>query len=203
MLVAAVAASDYTPTSVRWPGFEASSSEDLIGDQRITTYPIANMFDGDPRTAWVFKRNPPSEGGLDMKDYWGGRYAVSIQFRNEAAGGDQHSRIIDGLEIMNGYNKSEPVFRRNNRIVEMAIYEGSSAYDAEPLKVVRLSDKMGWHRISLPRKAYTGLVLTFTGVRKGRDDDVCVSELRLMSHGKPISMKVSKAFLATTGSECG
>jgi hypothetical protein len=209
LLTTAMATADYSPTSIRWYGWEVSTSEDLIGDSRITHYPIANMFDGDPNTAWVFKRNPPpkpDEGRESNAVHWGGKYAIGFDFRKEGTPKDpdwgMQAKVIDGIDIMNGYNKSLETFRRNNRVVQVAIYD-RYADPKNLIKTADLSDKMGWHHISLPRRAYYGLIVTFTGIRKGVDNDVAISEVRLTKDGRAVPTGLGKAYLATTGSECG
>jgi hypothetical protein len=189
---------DYVPTQVHWPGWRVATSEDLGGRAPLTRYSIANMFDGDPRTAWVFGRDTPVRPDTDPEaattGHWGGRYGLSLELGRATE--------LDGFELMNGYNKSERLFKLNNRIVEVAVYD-ESPYGSKPIKRVFLSDKMGWHRVSLPRRNYSQLWLTFVGVRKGPADDVCVSELRLLQHGRPVSTGLQKLYMATAGSECG
>jgi hypothetical protein len=45
---------DRQDTSAFFPGWTIATSEVLYAGKRHTSYPIANMLDGDPRTAWVF-----------------------------------------------------------------------------------------------------------------------------------------------------
>lgn len=211
---AASCLADYSPTCVTWPGWTISSSEDLVGDARVTHYSLANMFDGDPRTAWVFKRNPPTKSGNGREDdpqflreYWGSPYALRIQFPSVRPRGSSddsdEGRWVDGIDLMNGYAKSLATFRRNNRVTEVAIYEGDAAFGHRPIRTVRLADRMGWHHISLPRKKYQGLTLAFTGILQGADHDLAISELRPTLEGRPLPRLHPKAYLATTGSDCG
>lgn len=53
-LASARTMADRQDTSAFFPGWTIATSEVLYAGKRHTSYPIANMLDGDPRTAWVF-----------------------------------------------------------------------------------------------------------------------------------------------------
>lgn len=195
-LASARTMADGQDTSAFFPGWTIATSEVLYAGKRHTSYPIANMLDGDPRTAWVFSGQEMKEPEY-RKSRWGSSYALEITPVSPLR--------IDSVRIMNGYNKDVETFRKNDRIVELAIYEGSKwpSERRAPIKTAALSDKMGWHEISLPRKKYKNLILVITGIRRGKDRDVCVSELELVHKGRKLPMNKWQMYATTSGSDCG
>ena len=170
----------------------------MIPHGETSKYPIENMIDGDPRTAWVYSKPVPYEGE-DLYTYKvaGSAYAILLK--------PDKPVLLDGIRLMNGYNKSQAIFNRNNRVVKLDIYENDhlSEHKATKIKTVALSDKMGWHNISLPARKYKGLVLVIRGQVEGRDRDTCVSELQLVSKGRALNLSRTPAYLRNDGDDCG
>ena len=193
----ALAAADYQPTEMRWPGWSVSTSEELFYGRTHRSYPISHLFDGNPRTAWVFS-GPRKSRPDEPPPKWQGRYALWLA--------PDRAKSFDGVRIMNGYNKSAKTFRGNRRVVEIAIYDQRELFNERPraLKVARLSDRTGWHKISFPRRKFAeGMCIVLRGFAGAKELDVAVSELRLTRAGKPVDMKMPEGALFTTGSSCG
>jgi hypothetical protein len=106
---------------------------------------------------------------------------------------------------MNGYNRRPDLFRRNNRVVQLTISrDGGMASTwgckSRIVKKANLKDAMGWHSVSLPRRKVPSLMLSFTGIRRGRDNDVCISGIELWNRGRKIDMKMPAAVHYDSGS---
>ena len=188
ILAALPALCNGTDTYIAWPGWQVSSTENLDAGHKHTSFPLTHMLDGNPATTWVFsgtgKRLDGSPSG----------YAITL-----ARERDTKPVAMDGIWIMNGYNKSRKLFLRNNRIVQLKLYVNDVF-----LKTVTLSDSMGWHKISIPRKPIRSIKLEFTKFKRGRDDDICISEIALYDCGKKVDLKMPKAVEFTEGNgDCG
>ena len=180
------AIADGPDTQISWPKWVVSSNERLYIGHRHTSYPLTYLFDGDPTTAWVYSgldRNPTAQ--------------ITISRNDENLDDDTSLPspiIIDSIWIMNGYNRSPELFKRNNRIVQVKVY-----LDDMPVKVVTLADGVGWHKISVPRGKVRSVRLKFTGIRKGPENDICVSELAFYDQGHKIDTKMPYAVVFTEG----
>jgi hypothetical protein len=178
------ALSDYDPTHIEWKEWKVSSSEDLSEGRIHTSYPLTYLFDGDPRTAWVYS-------GVGMPRFgWEVQYALRLEPTEPVE--------IDSVWLMNGYNKSPETFSQNNRIVKIRL-----TVNGKVVKSASLSDEVGWHAVSVPRQKVKSLLIEFTGIRKGPENDVCVSELALYNRGREIDMHMPNTVMFSTGSECG
>ncbi len=80
--------------------------------QGRANYRADNIFDRDPKTAWV-------EG---VKGYGIGQW---IEFRNvcvvRGSGGD-YARPVRNINILNGYVKSDKAWRENGRVKRLKVY---------------------------------------------------------------------------------
>jgi hypothetical protein len=196
LTVSPAALADYMPTTAEWPGVKIMTSEDLFWGSKYKGYPIGNLFDGDPKTAWVFKGVPPPPGEGSATSSWGGKYAISIEF--------DKPRYLDGIQIMNGYNKSAQVFARNNRILRMRILDGAKPHwESRLVQRAVFKDRMGWHTASMPSRRYNGITLVFDRFIPGRDRDLAISELRFTYRGKVVPIRTPRAYMYTEGSSCG
>jgi hypothetical protein len=165
------------PTTIHWSGWLVWSTESLYLGRKHSLFPMTYPFDGNPATTWVFS------GTGKHAEYEDKGYALDIE-RDP----DKKAVMMDSIWIMNGYNKSRELFLRNNRIVQLKLYVNEKF-----LKTVRLSDSMGWHRISIPRQRVRDIKLQFTKFARGRDNDVCMSEIALYDKGRKIDLKMPKA----------
>jgi hypothetical protein len=177
---------------VWWPGWSVDSSEELYYEvgHKYSSYTLPLMFDHDPKTAWVYSAKTREWDQGKFRS----RYGIALK--------PERPVTIDSLRIMNGQNASRARFLRNNRVLRMRVTmnEGRN-------KVVRtfnLADRMGWHTRKLPRRAIKSLKLEFIGIRKGRDNDICISELALFDNGRKIDLRMPRAVMFHDGTEgCG
>lgn len=197
LALVAFAAADHVRTGIRFPGWRIETPEDIYLRKGPVEYPIQNLIDGRPDTAWVY-RGPdyPEAAMADGVRYYGFYY---VTFTPEAP------VELDELRIQNGYNKSERLYRLNTRATQIQIYEAEGDFNGvwqNPVRTVDLSDKLGTKSIRLPRRKYRVLTIRFSGLTKGRVDDLAISEIDLRSGGKSVLAK-PKVFTSTKGDECG
>ena len=173
MLLGMVAArADRTWASVQWPGWRIETWEDSIS----SSYPLTNLADGSMRTAWVFNK-----ASLPNQEFQPGpfNHGVGRTLRVES----DRKLTLDGITLTNGYAKDSTTYWRNNRIKKISIemYDGKShAY------TFSLRDTRDLQRCTFPRVMVSTITLKFEQVEAGRDDDLCISELSLLSNGKPV-----------------
>lgn len=177
-------------SSVWWPGWSVSSSEDLSGDAKYHSYPLPLMFDGDAKTAWVYS----SQSNDWDKSEFATRYGVKLSSRKTIT--------IDTVRLMNGQTASRERFLRNNRVLglRLTLQNGNRKW----VYNYRLSDRMGWHDLRFPRRKISSVKLEFTRIKRGRDNDLCISELELRNAGRKIEIKIPKLVMLWDGTEgCG
>lgn len=193
LALAAAALADYDPTRIQWKGWQVVSSEDRYAGSIHRAYPLAHLFDGNPATTWAYSGKGTSN---DWKSGFPGKYSIGLR--------PEKAITLDQVWIMNGYNKSEDLYRKNSRFLRLAVYEGVYWQETRTLVAkVDLEERMGWHKVTIPRKAYEGLTLVLEEVRQGPAKDLCVSEIALYDRGAKIDMKMPAAVVASDGSECG
>jgi hypothetical protein len=205
LFVTGAARADVGPPGIEWPGWHLESSEHLNledGDNNVSArgtgrrvrFPMSNLVDGNPNTAWVWHDPSPKvlralgHGDLNRK------VPRSFTLRSEKP------IVASELRLMSGYNRRPDLFRRNDRVVKIRI-----SLDAKPLKTVALADRMGWRAISLPTRAFRSLTIEILGVRKGEgaDNDICLSEMALFNRGRKISFGLPKSVVYTLSYCCG
>lgn len=195
--VIAMCAADYQPPSAVWSTWTVDLQSHPLGLREH--YPLANLLDGNPATAWVFEHAPKATA--DSEDMPPGPIKTPYQITFTPS----EPVRIDSIQVMNGYNKSSETFKRNNRALKIEVW-GHSAdgpYDGKVVASSWLKDSMGWHTLKIPSKKYTGITVVFSGIRRGRDNDLALSELRFMSRGKQVPWHLPKVAMMTHGSECG
>lgn len=150
---------------------EAPGAEDATS-RRFPHFKLPHLMDNNAATPWVFR----GAGRKNVFDpTWGTRHALSFE--------REFPVEIDEIRLMNGYNKRPDLFRRNDRVVQIGL-----AINGKKLKTAVLSDKMGWHSVSIPRRKVDAVIIELIGVRKGegRDNDICLSELAFYNRGKRV-----------------
>jgi hypothetical protein len=152
LLVLLVFISGFSPDnnwiSLSFKGNSCSSSELNPGNPfegERGAYGAFNLFDNDPATAWV-------EG---VKGYGNGEYFFA----------NLGYSLPEKIEIRNGYQKSESIFKKNSRVksAKITLFAGfhipgdvteiAELYTAKPIgngSVVKLYDAMGLQEIPLP-----------------------------------------------------
>ena len=181
--------------TVQWPGWLVETDEDYLS----TSYPLANMLDGDPRTAWVFNKKlsyKPAPGDVH-------RHGQGTELR--LCTDDGRAVSIDGIGIINGYAKSTETYRKNNRIREITVDTRDGNPNGKGVTTIPLEDMSGLQKFALPPTATARIAITFTAVDPGPADDLCVSELVLYHQGKPLNWGVTPIVVAHDSShgECG
>ncbi len=121
---------------------ELEKPESLL---EIGRYSPANLFDHDPRTSWVEGEKGPGTGSY-----------VLIGFSQG---------LKDYIIVYNGYQQSENLFKKNNRVkeVKLALYAGfytdemtgQTGFEAETMPIgkpvaITFKDTMGYQRFMLP-----------------------------------------------------
>jgi len=151
---------------------EASGEEDATS-KRWPHFKLPHLMDGNAATPWVFR----GQGRKDVfSATWGKRHALMFERQSKPV-------AVDEIRLMNGYNKRADLFKRNDRVVQIGI-----AVNGKKIKTAYLSDKMGWHSVSLPRLDTASLVIELIGVGKGKgkDNDICLSEVAFFNRGKRV-----------------
>ncbi|MEM8776889.1 MAG: caspase family protein [Pseudomonadota bacterium] len=140
--------------SGEWASFCTSSE---LSPQSGNSYGAFNLFDNDPRTAWV-------EGS---RDEGVGEY-LAIDFETR--------RDVRAIDLLNGYTKSERLFYRNARVRTLSVTGSNGAKT-----ILTLRDDLNWQRLELSGfNDITWLRLEVGGVYPGSHySDTAISELRL------------------------
>lgn len=173
-------------------------NEGTRGDGR---YPVWQLVDNNPRTAWVYRAKDYPLGQQSRKP---SGESLWIKFEPASA------RWIDEIRIRPGYQKSKELWSLNSRPVQIQIFdrhprewdEFGSEVTVKPMRTVDLRDAMDEKSIWIPRRKYNVLYVAFSCVKRGAVDDLCVSELAPRSGGRDI-VSLPAAFLHSDGSDCG
>lgn len=201
-----VVMADGTPTGIQWPNWRIATSEypDAPG------YPITNMVDGSPETAWVYHKPwqdtagtasalTPDEIAERVKDY---KHGVGVTVTIST---DQWPYLVpfsaDGIGLINGYAKSASTYWRNNRITKLHVYASGASTHVQ--KTVTLAESREIQRIPLPAGKWQYIELRVESVNAGVDDDLCISELALYRHSRPLSWQLTSTVLYNPGNDCG
>ena len=144
-----------TPIEI-WGGSASFCTSSELSPQSGNRYGALNLFDNDPRTAWV-------EGKGD--DGIGEYLAIDFDDRRDAR----------AINLLNGYTKSERLFFRNGRVRTLRV-TGSNGARTD----VTLRDDGNWQRIELEGfEDVSWLRLEVVSVYSGSHyTDTAISELR-------------------------
>ena len=173
---------------IEWASWKVYSSENFPEGRRNMNYPLTYLFDDAPATAWVFQGKGRPWDTLD-KELNGAPFALVLVPKKPV--------VLDSLCLMNGYNRSPSVFQRNNRVTQIRLTVVAAS--GNTTRTVTLSDKMGWHSVALPHQAITKLRIELTGFQRGRDNDVCLSEIALFNGSQKIAMHMPEAVVYSDG----
>lgn len=195
---------DYVPLKLQW--LKWAIGYQYRGDSiyPLRQYFIGNMIDGDQKTAWVVG------GRYDLVDrgYYSEQVANPMGDFVPAIYIDLPKKMkIDGIRIMPGYNKSQEVFMRDNRITKIALHDGSWNFwepsVGKPFAIGTFDDSIGWKTVSFKPQELDRLQIEIKEWTKGTDNDFCISEIELLSDGKPVSWERTPMMVYTDGDECG
>ncbi len=143
------------PYESDWVGIRVSSELPVGG--RYGAYSARNVWDKDPKTAWV-------EGkGDDGVGEW-----IDFAFFPD-------SRVIGAIKIINGYAKSEGLYQANNRVKRVRIsFDDGTSFEAE-LNDGQIQPQL--IRFPMPKKTER-IRLTILEVYPGtKYRDTCISEI--------------------------
>jgi uncharacterized caspase-like protein len=135
----------------------------LVGDRSgRSTYEPANLFDGNPATAWAKARRQQGSG-------W-----ILIDFDGE--------QLVTAVAIANGYQKNPAVFRDNYRVRRLRLRSSSGE-----TATVDVADQTGLQRIALerPMRAEWVQIIIEDLFEGAREPDLAISELRLITGRAP------------------
>ena len=185
-----------SPSSIWWPAWTISSSEELSGgieyskNEYTPSFPLSFLFDNNPQTAWVY-----SAKSKEFFEPFRNRYGIQLKPAKPI--------VIDGLRLMNGQNANRTRFLRNKRVTKIRVI--TEVGKQKTVRTFALPDTMGFHNISLPRQQITSLMIEFVGLKNGNgDNDLCVSELQLFNRGQKVNMQMPRAVMFYDGLEgCG
>lgn len=181
--------------SVQWPGWQIETNEYT----QSTRYPLSQMFDGNPATAWVYHKAwrdlPPGMcwGESDNpEENFNHGIGTKIILSTDVCN-DGETFTADGIGIINGYAKNQAIYRRNNRITR--IYVTCEGENQPWEKLCGLKESMQLQRISFPRQELLTITLEIDDVDVGADDDLCISELVFYNHGKFVPWRATTTVL--------
>ncbi|MFH0866184.1 MAG: hypothetical protein V1904_08310 [Bacteroidota bacterium] len=148
-----------------------SASSVLASQDTNTYYNAYNVNDNNPNTAWA-------EG----KEGDGIGETIDI---NILAGDDnveQSFYKIQKIGFMNGINKSQDLFAKNNRVKRLKILYYEPFIGSQKELEVTLDDSMGMQYFSLPQAEYvSSLSFVIQEVYKGTQyDNTCISEISII-----------------------
>ena len=193
LLLSCFKTADAMPSRIWWPVWTISSSEELSGgieyskNEYTPSFPLSYLFDNDAKTAWVY-----SAKSREFFSPFRSRYGVHLKPTKPVT--------IDGLRIMNGQNASRARFLSNKRVTKIRVM-----MEVGKQKIVRhfnLSETMGFHNLTLPRRKINSLMVEFVGLKNGKgDNDLCISELQLTNRGQKFDMQMPRAVMFYDGME--
>lgn len=138
-----------------WVAVRASSTL-YTKNTSYGTYAARNAWDKDPKTAWIEGKNDDGVGEwIDFSFY--------------------QSRVIQGIQIINGYAKSEGLYQANNRVKRVHLsFDDGTSFEAE-LNDGQIQPQL----IKFPTPKKTERVrLTILEVYPGtKYRDTCISEI--------------------------
>jgi len=179
-------------SSIWWPGWNISSTENLSGVyNQSLLHPLSALFDANPKTTWVM--NPRAT--LEVM-YVRGSAGTLFGKTKRGLSISGKSRLVSGLQIMNGDNSSRRAFLNGNRIrsLKITLMDGKKRrHYTLPLK-----DQMGWQRVAFPRQKANEIAIEFAEMVKfGKP--VCSSGLGLLDGTREIKWNMPRAVMFSDG----
>lgn len=190
------------PTHVEWGAWKIETSENLYSGRKYNSYPLFNLVDGDPKTAWVFSGTGKCWDTIKKQ----------VRLKEEPSFllilSSKSPIQADELWIRTGFDKSDALWKRNNRVkrMEVTAYLQHGKSPTTWKKNVSLTDTRGWHKIALPQGEIQSLTLNLEEFYRGTDNDIALSELALYRNGKKLDWQLPATVLVDDGSQddgCG
>ena len=143
-------------------------------------YPVRNIADNNPLTAWVFEPEASSQ-----KEVIG----MAMQFSEPYE--------LDGISIINGYAKSEALYKANNSIesFELILSTGEKIEFS-------CQETMQTQTFNFDKQKLDWIILIVKKIRKGtKYNDLCISELTATLNGASILTDSDDIILSNSGGE--
>ena len=101
-------------TQIQWKDWKISSDEMRFLGVKTNDFPLYHLVDGNPNTPWVWSGIPFYKRHSRQEGKW--LYFVP-----------KRPVVVDEVRILSGYNKSEALWKRNNRVkrLEVSTLEGT------------------------------------------------------------------------------
>jgi hypothetical protein len=144
-------------------------------------YPLFQMIDEDPKTAWVFNPDPLA-----------GEMNEPVQFEIQCLDDSK----IKTIRIINGYSKSKELYIKNNRITQITIEDKqNNGYDYD------LEETLLFQDIQLPAPLDYLRLTAKKIVRGSKYDDTCISEMVLLNESGEDILKGKEYFIFSSSGE--
>jgi hypothetical protein len=170
--------SDPQGSRILFPNLTVSTSE---RSNVRSGYPLYQMIDEDPKTAWVFNPDPLA-----------GEMNELVQFEIQCLDDSK----IKTIRIINGYSKSEDLYTKNNRITQVTIEDKqNNRYDYD------LEETLSFQDIKLPEPLDYLWLTAKKIIRGSKYDDTCISEMVLLNESGENILKGKEYFFFSTGGE--
>lgn len=146
----------------------SASSQYLSGEGKELEFDPRNLFDGNLQTAWC--EGKTGDDGI-------GEY-VQLNF--------PYYVDITEIAVVNGWTKSETLYKQNGRIQELKV----AAFGAmgEATQLLNLMDENYDYQPTGVMLNGTGFKFSISKVYKGTDPDTCMGEIRLTGTQRPQMM---------------
>ena len=170
--------SDSQGSRILFPNLTITTSE---RSNVRSDYPLYQMIDEDPKTAWVFNPDPLA-----------GEMNELVRFEIQCLDDSK----IETIRVINGYSKSENLYTKNNRIIQVTIEDKqNNRYDYD------LEETLSFQDIKLTRPL-DYLRLTAKKITRGsKYDDTCISEMVLLNESGEDILKGKEYFFFSSSGE--
>ena len=152
-------------------------------------YPLTRLFDGDPKTAWVYSATSREF----YTNFWKSRYGLRLR--------PDKPVTLDSICIVNGQNLSPARFMANHRakLVKITLSTGNIQH----VYMRSLKDQQGWQTLRFPRFQAEAITLEFSQITRSpsKGADFCLSEIELRNDGRKIDLKMPKLVMYGDGLE--
>jgi len=181
--VACTVYGDMQSPKLLFPNLSITTSERSYTENE---YPLYQLVDKNLKTTWVF--NAYDYKGAEKKQI----RPEDIYLSFECLG----SKMIKTVKIINGYSKSEDLYKKNNRITRIFIQDDNDAvysYDLEEI--------LSLQEIVLPRPLRSFRIVA-SEIRQGsKYDDTCISEIMFLDESGEEILVDKEYFIYSSGGE--
>lgn len=146
----------------------------------LKKYPVSNLIDGNPSTAWVFEK-----AYSDFKDFKG--LLICMDSEEE----------IDGISIINGYAKSDSLYKQNNTVSNFEIiFPDQSKYNYS------CNETLDFQNFQFSKRKVKWLIIKVISERKGtKYNDLCISEISPTINNNKVIYKQPSYIISNNGGE--